>query len=146
MRLLVINGPNLNMLGSREPEIYGKNGLEQICTLVAEYASSKGADTEFFQSNAEGDLISKIHTGGMYDGIILNPAGYGHTSIALLDAIKSITTPVVEVHLSNIHTREEFRHQTYTSRGAIGIIAGFGGTSYLLAVDALIRHCGEGKK
>jgi len=137
MKILVIHGPNLNMLGSREPDIYGTAGLDNLNAIVSERVRSLGGTADFFQSNSEGALISKIHDGALYDGIILNPAGYGHTSIALHDAIKTIATPVVEVHLSNIHAREEFRHHTYTSSAAKGVICGFGAESYLLAADAL---------
>ena len=143
MKILVIHGPNLNMLGIREPSIYGKEGLDEINNALRLHAAEMNVQIDFFQSNAEGELISTIHNGIQYDGIILNPAGYGHTSIAMLDAIKAVKTPVVEVHLSNINTRESFRHHTYTSMGAVGVITGFGTDSYLLALDAL---CGIYKR
>jgi 3-dehydroquinate dehydratase-2 len=146
MKILVLHGPNLNMLGKREPGIYGSEGLESVNDMIRTKAKDAGVTVEIFQSNIEGELISKIHSGASYDGIILNPAGYGHTSIALMDAIKSIGTPVVEVHLSNVHAREEFRHHTYTSAAARGVIAGFGTDSYLLAVDALVSIAKKGQK
>ena len=113
--------------------------------MIRTKAKESGSAIEIFQSNIEGELISKIHSGASYDGIILNPAGYGHTSIALMDAIKSIETPVVEVHLSNVHAREEYRHHTYTSAAARGVICGFGADSYLLAVDALVSIIAKGR-
>ena len=138
MKILVLHGPNLNMLGTREPGIYGSVCLDDVNRLIRGKAEKAGIQVEIFQSNIEGELISMIHKGASFDGIILNPAGYGHTSIAMMDAMKSVATPVVEVHLSNVHAREEYRHHTYTSSAALGVITGFGAESYLLAVDALI--------
>ena len=143
MNILVLHGPNLNMLGKREPGIYGSVSLDDVNGLIRTKAAESGAEVEIFQSNIEGELISMIHKGASFDGIILNPAGYGHTSIALMDAIKSISTPLVEVHLSNVHAREEYRHHTYTSSAARGVITGFGADSYLLAIDALISMNGR---
>lgn len=143
MKILVLHGPNLNMLGKREPGIYGSVSLDDVNGLIRTKAAESGAEVEIFQSNIEGELISMIHKGASFDGIILNPAGYGHTSIALMDAIKSISTPLVEVHLSNVHAREEYRHHTYTSSAARGVITGFGADSYLLAIDALISMNGR---
>ena len=138
MKLLVLHGPNLNMLGLREPSIYGKNGLDAVNDLIRAHVAKRGGTVDIFQSNIEGELITKIQQGFSYDGIILNPAGYGHTSIALMDAVKSVATPVVEVHISNIHARESYRDHTYTSSAVRGVICGFGADSYLLAVDAII--------
>lgn len=134
----IINGPNLNLLGKREPGVYGSisfdNYLEKLRTVYPE------AEIHFFQSNAEGELIDKIHeTGFDFDGIILNAGAYTHTSIALLDAIKAVTTPVVEVHISNVHTREPFRHHSMISAACKGVILGFGLDSYRLALEALIQ-------
>ena len=137
MKILVLHGPNLNMLGNREPGIYGNACLDDVNRLMRDKAEIKGIQLEIYQSNIEGELISMLHKGAAFDGIILNPAGYGHTSIAMMDAIKSIATPVVEVHLSNVHAREDYRHHTYTSSAAHGVITGFGSDSYLLALDAL---------
>ena len=139
MKIFVIHGPNLNMLGSREPQIYGMIDMNGLNELISDKAGKSNVLVDFLQSNSEGELISAIHKGLDYDGIILNPAGYGHTSIAMMDAIKAVKTPVIEVHLSNIHTREEFRHQTYTSKASYGVITGFGADSYLMALEALIR-------
>ncbi|NHN25219.1 type II 3-dehydroquinate dehydratase [Flavobacterium jejuense] len=134
MKLLILNGPNLNLLGKREPEIYGNLTFEDYFSTL----ENKFPEISFtyFQSNVEGELINKLHEVGFsYDGIILNAGAYTHTSIGLGDAIKGITTPVIEVHISNTFSREEFRHQSYISPNAKGIIIGFGLKSYELAVD-----------
>lgn len=138
MKLLILNGPNLNLLGRREPDIYGHLSFEQYFEgLKAQFA---GVSLEYFQSNTEGVLIDKLHEVGFsYDGIIVNLAGYTHTSVALADAIAALKTPVVEVHISNIHAREEFRHKTYTGAKAKGIISGLGLKGYELAVRFFVE-------
>lgn len=138
MKLLVINGPNLNMLGVREPDIYGKGTLRDLETRVQEHARQRGIDCDFFQSNHEGALVDKIQQAfGVYDGIIINPAAYTHTSIAILDALKAVNLPTVEVHLSDIATREDFRKHSYISPACIKTIAGKHFEGYLEAVDVL---------
>jgi len=141
MRILVLHGPNLNLLGKREPEIYGTLSLDDINgaleTLGAEFESDLG----FFQSNSEGALVDAIQQAPEnYDGILINPAAYTHTSVALRDALAAIGLPFVEVHLSNIHRREEFRHHSYLAPLALGQICGFGLDSYLLGLRALFNH------
>ena len=137
MRIEIINGPNLNLLGVREPEIYGHSSFDSYLEeLRGRYP---GVDLGYFQSNAEGELINRMQEVGFaYDGIILNAGAYTHTSIALHDAIKSIAAPVVEVHISNVHRREEFRHHSMISPACAGVICGFGLASYRLALEALI--------
>ncbi|MDR1161925.1 MAG: type II 3-dehydroquinate dehydratase [Tannerellaceae bacterium] len=133
----IINGPNLNLLGKREPTVYGNTSFEAYLEVLRNQYPS--CQIDYYQSNAEGDLIDKIHeTGFSYDGIILNAGAYTHTSIALHDAIKAVESPVVEVHISNVHTREEFRHHSLISAACKGVIAGFGLKSYELALVALI--------
>jgi 3-dehydroquinate dehydratase II len=136
--IVVLNGPNLNLLGTREPEIYGSATLADVEAAVRAKAGTLGLSAEFRQSNREGELVDWLQEAGRrgVKAVILNAAGYTHTSVALLDAIKSIKVPVIEVHLSNPHTRESFRHTSYISMAAKGVIAGFGLTSYLLAVEA----------
>ncbi len=133
MDIIIINGPNLNLLGKREPEIYGHQTFEQYFEqLKALFPEVK---LHYFQSNVEGELINKLHEVGFsYDGIIVNLGGYTHTSIALADAISAIKTPVVEVHISNIHARESFRHVTYTGAKSVGIISGLGLRGYEMAI------------
>ncbi len=135
-KILILNGPNLNLLGKREPEIYGSQTFEDYFTqLKAQFPS---LELHYYQSNVEGELINKIHEVGFsFDGIILNAGAYTHTSVALGDAIKGITTPVIEVHISNTFGREAFRHQSYISPNAKGVILGFGMKSYELALKAL---------
>lgn len=144
MKIVVIHGPNLNMLGMREPGIYGVDTLEKVNANIAAYALSKdqSIELEFYQSNHEGALIDKIHAcfHGEVGGIIINPGGYTHTSIALRDAISAVSIPTVEIHLSNVHAREQFRHHSYIAPVAIGQIAGFGPTGYLMALDGLLNH------
>jgi 3-dehydroquinate dehydratase-2 len=137
MHILIINGPNLNLLGKREPEIYGNASFENYFEALQEKFNS--VNLHYFQSNIEGVLLDKLHEIGFtYDGIILNAGAYTHTSIALADAIKSITTPVIEVHISNTFSREEFRHQSYIAPNADGIIIGFGLKSYELALQSFL--------
>ena len=138
MRIQIINGPNLNLLGIREPEIYGSKGFEEyLHTLRNMYPDVR---IDYFQSNVEGELINKIHEVGFsLNGIILNAGAYTHYSLALLDAIKAVSTPVVEVHISNVHQREEFRRHSVISPACTGVLCGFGLDSYRLAVEALLH-------
>ena len=138
MRFLVLHGPNLNLLGSREPEVYGTTTLEQIDALLREKASAGGHEIESFQSNHEGELIDKLQSAKGRDGVIFNPGGFTHTSVAIRDAISSVDVPVVEVHLSNIYAREDFRQHSMLSGVCAGVVSGFGAASYLLGLDALI--------
>lgn len=136
-RIFVINGPNLNMLGTRQPEIYGSDTLADIEKGCWEKAAALGLDVEFFQSNHEGEIVSAIQQArGRFDAVVINPAAYSHTSVAIMDALLACDMPVVEVHLSNIHRREEFRHFSYVSKAADGVICGFGKQGYLLALEA----------
>jgi len=137
MKILLINGVNLDMLGVREPAIYGAKTLEKINSDLLQEAKKLNVDIEFVQSNIEGEIVDYIHSGRLYDGIILNAGAYTHYSIAIRDAISSISTPCVEVHLSNVHKREEFRHTSVISAVCVGVIAGFGEKSYSLALHAL---------
>ena len=139
MKIFVINGPNLDMLGTREPEIYGSDALESINRELAEYCKTVGVEPEFYQSNSEGALIDIIHSArGNADGIVINAGAYTHYSIAIRDAIAAVELPCVEVHLTNIHWREEFRHTSLLSAVCTGVICGFGRNVYRLAVEALI--------
>ena len=137
MKILVLNGPNLNLLGKREPEIYGAQTFEEFFEqLRKKYLD---VDLEYFQSNVEGELINKLHeVGFFYDGVIFNAGAYTHTSVAIGDAIKGIETPVIEVHISNVHSREDFRHVSYIAPNAKGVIAGFGLQSYELALESFL--------
>ena len=138
MKIAIINGPNLNLLGTREPGIYGNRAFEGYFESLCKHFSPK-VELSYFQSNHEGALIDEIQRIGFdYDGIVLNAGAYTHTSIALADCIKAISTPVIEVHISNVHSREEFRHRSMISGVCRGVIAGFGLDSYRLAVEALI--------
>ncbi len=138
MRILVINGPNLDMLGRREPEIYGALTLEQINSELKALAAEVGAELEFVQSNSEGALVDAIHSvGDGFDGCIINAAAYTHYSVALRDAIAAVDKPFIEVHLSNVHKREEFRHRSMISAVCEGVICGFSAGSYKLALRAL---------
>lgn len=137
MKIQIINGPNLNLLGVREPGIYGSSSFESyLPTLRQRYPDIQ---IDYYQSNIEGELIDRMQQVGFaYDGIVLNAGAYTHTSIALHDCIRSLTAPVIEVHISNVHTREEFRHHSMISAACKGVIAGFGLDSYRLAIEALI--------
>lgn len=137
MKILILNGPNLNLLGTREPEIYGKEGFDSYLKALREQFSSIQID--YFQSNVEGELINKLHEVGFsYTGIIFNAGAYTHTSIAIGDAIKAITTPVVEVHLSNVFARESYRHESFLTPVCKGCISGFGLQSYQLALQSFL--------
>lgn len=139
--LLLLNGPNLNLLGTRQPEIYGSDTLKDVEDRAVAYAQSKSATLDCFQSNHEGALIDRLHAArGRVDGVIINAGGLTHTSIALMDAISSVEIPTVELHVSNIHAREEFRHVSYIGRVAIGQICGFGTHGYILSIDAILHH------
>jgi len=141
MKFLLLNGPNLNMLGTREPEKYGTITLEYIEKNLKEVAKQNNIELSCYQSNHEGDLIDKIQaSNGNFDGIIFNAGGYTHTSVALRDAIASVNTPVVEIHMTNIHAREEFRHNSLISPVCIGQICGFGENSYKLGFYALLEY------
>ena len=138
MRIQIINGPNLNLLGVREPAIYGKKGFEEFLHVLQN--SYPDVCIDYYQSNVEGELINKIHEVGFdLDGIVLNAGAYTHYSLALMDAIKSVNTPVIEVHISNVHQREEYRHHSVISSACKGIICGFGLDSYRLAIEALLH-------
>ncbi|MDH3710776.1 MAG: type II 3-dehydroquinate dehydratase [Cyclobacteriaceae bacterium] len=138
MKLIIINGPNLNLLGVREKSIYGDQHFESYLEELRKQWPQ--VDIDYFQSNVEGELIDKLHQVGFeIDGIILNAGGYTHTSVAIADAIAAIQSPVIEVHISNIHARESFRHQSLISKNCLGIIAGFGLGSYLLAIKHFVN-------
>lgn len=138
MKILILNGPNLNLLGKREPEIYGSETFEQYFEKIKLKYSN--LDLEYFQSNSEGALIDKIHEVGFsYDGIVMNAGAYTHTSVAIADAISGVTTPVVEVHISNTHKREVFRHKSFLSPVCKGVILGFGLKSYDLGIESFIK-------
>lgn len=139
MKLLVINGPNLNLLGIREPAVYGTETYETLCRKVREHAEARGVDVELYQSNHEGDLIDRIQMAyGDVDGIVFNPGGYTHTSVALPDAVKAVGIPTVEVHISDVASREEFRQVSYIRAACIATIAGHGLNGYTEAMDLLI--------
>ncbi len=143
--VVVLNGPNLNMLGLRQPEVYGRATLDDVEALCAETAERLGLAIDFRQTNAEGELISWVQEcRGRAAGIVINPAGYTHTSVALMDAIFAAEVPTIEVHLSNIHRRESFRHHSYVSRAAVGVICGLGMRGYALALTALAELIEEG--
>ena len=147
MKILVLNGPNLGLLGTREPGVYGTMTLADMMEQVVLRGREKGAEVEWFQSDLEGELVSRIGASrGKYDGLIMNPAAYTHTSVAIRDAIQSVSIPCVEVHLSNIHAREPFRHTSLTAAVCVGQILGFGPMSYLLGLDALMNHLRQKKE
>lgn len=141
MKILIIHGPNLNMLGKREPEIYGAETLGEVNTRIGSLAKELGVEVEYFQSNSEGEIVSKIQDAMKeYEGIVMNPGAYTHTSVAIRDAILSSGLTVVEVHISNVHKREEFRHKSYVSGVALGVVSGFGIDSYFLGLRGLVSH------
>ena len=138
MKIIIINGPNLNLLGKREPEIYGSKTFNDYFQELKNRFSD--IELDYFQSNIEGEIIDKLHEVGFdYDGVVLNAAAYTHTSVGIGDAVKGITTPVVEVHISNVHSREDFRHVSYIAGNAKGVITGFGLDSYVLAIQSFIK-------
>lgn len=139
--ILILNGPNLNLLGTRQPEVYGSTTLSDIETMCVTHASSNGMTVTFRQDNVEGELVNELHAArGTMDGIILNAGAYTHTSIALRDAISSVDLPCIEVHLSNIHARESFRHVSHIAPVSVGQICGFGAYGYIMAMDGLKAH------
>lgn len=139
--ILILNGPNLNLLGTRQPEVYGRTTLADIESMCRAKAAALGVDLSFEQSNHEGVLVDAIHAArGRHHGLILNAGAYTHTSVALMDAISSAELPAIELHLSNIHAREAFRHRSYIARVAVGVICGFGARGYLLALEAICGH------
>lgn len=140
-KILVLNGPNLNLLGQRKPEIYGRVTLRDIEEMCTEHGVSKGFETQFLQSNHEGALIDALHhADGVFAGVIFNPGGYAHTSVALRDAIEAISTPTIEVHISNIRSRESFRHSSLIEDVALDFVCGLGPKGYLRAIDLLVEH------
>ena len=140
-QILVLNGPNHNMLGTREPEVYGSDTLDDILADLRLLAADRDAELRDVQSNSEGALVDALHNARSWaDGVVFNPGAYTHTSIALRDAISSIELPVVETHLSNVHAREEFRHTSMLSAVCLGVVGGFGRHSYALALEGIIRH------
>ena len=146
MSILVLHGPNLNLLGAREPEVYGKTTLAQIDADLVEMAAKAGAKLQTLQSNHEGVLIDRIHAARSegIEFILINPGGYTHTSVALRDALAGVAIPFIEVHLSNVHSREDFRRHSYFSDIAVGVICGLGAQGYLLALDAALARIGRG--
>ncbi|RZK42338.1 MAG: type II 3-dehydroquinate dehydratase [Pedobacter sp.] len=138
MKIQIINGPNLNLLGIREPSIYGNEGFDSFVAKLRELYGI--LEIDYFQSNIEGELIDKLHQVGFsYDGIIINAGGYTHTSVAISDAIAAINTPVVEVHISNIYAREEYRHVSLTGKNCAGVLTGFGLDGYRLAIESFLK-------
>ena len=148
MKILVINGPNLNMLGIREPAHYGKETYSELCGKIEDHCKAKGIEVEIYQSNHEGDLVDRIQKAyfDKVDGIVMNPAAYTHTSVAILDAVKSVMIPTVEVHISDVSSREDFRQVSYVRLACISTNSGKGTDGYLLAIDQLIKHIQEVKK
>ena len=143
MKIIVIHGPNLNMLGKREPEIYGSDDLDDLNSYISAEAKKLDPDLEleFYQSNSEGDIVTKIQNAmGSFDGIVINPGAYTHTSVAIRDAILSTGLPVAEVHISNIYKREDFRQKSFVSGVAVGVISGFGKDSYTLGLKGILNH------
>ena len=139
-KILIINGPNLNLLGNREDDIYGKDSLDKIKSNCEKKGIEKKLEIIFFQSNNEGEIIDKIHElNHKFDGLIINPAAFTHSSIAILDSLRAINKPKIEIHLSNIYAREEYRKKSITSEGVDGLICGFGGNSYLLGIEAICK-------
>lgn len=143
MKLLIINGPNLNLLGVREPDIYGRQDFAALERFIKDACAQNGADCELFQSNHEGAIVDKIQSAlGVFDGIVINPAAYTHTSVAILDALKAVALPAVEVHLSDVNAREEFRHISYAGQACVKTFAGYGFEGYKMAVEFLKKHIG----
>ena len=141
MRILIINGPNLNLLGVREPDIYGKSTYKDLCAMITEKCGNEGIDCEFFQSNHEGDIVDKIGESlCKTDGIVINPAAYTHTSIAIADALKAVAIPYVEVHISDVSKREDFRQISYIRKDALATVSGEGFDGYLKAIDILVSR------
>ena len=144
MKILVLNGPNLNMLGIREPGIYGRATYADLCAMISEHAAKTGAEVELYQSNHEGDLVDKIQEAyGKIDGIVINPGAYTHTSVAILDALKAVAIPAVEVHISDVSAREDFRQISYIRAACVATIAGHGFDGYTEAMD-ILRERHEG--
>ena len=144
MKILIVNGPNLNLLGTREPDVYGTLTLEKINEELVLYAQNLGVEIEFFQSNIEGEIVDKIQQSrNDCQGIVINPAAYTHTSVAIRDAIAAVNLPSVEVHISNIHKREEFRKHSFIAPVCIGQIAGFGLDSYKLGLNAVVNFLSQ---
>lgn len=147
MKILVINGPNLNMLGVREPDIYGREDYSALCAVAERACAARGAECEVWQSNHEGDIVDKIQSAyGAADGIVFNPAAYTHTSVAILDALKAVALPAVEIHISDVTAREPFRQLSYAGMACIKTFAGFGLDGYRLAVDYLIDYIKESEE
>ncbi len=145
MKILLINGANLNMLGTREPDKYGNKTLKDIETEVIAYGQELGAEIKVWQSNYEGEIVEKIQSAkGVYDGILINAGGYTHTSVVIRDAISAVNIPAVEIHMTNIHSRENFRHTSLLTGVCIGIVAGFGDKSYTLALEGLVSYLNKG--
>ena len=144
MKIYIINGPNLNMLGIREPEIYGKGGYNTLVTMIREHCEARGIEPVFYQSNHEGDLVDKIQEAYFEgaSGIVINPGAYTHTSVAILDAVKATSLPCIEVHISKVEERESFRQISFIREACVKTISGHGLEGYLMAVDALIEHIG----
>ena len=142
MKILVLNGPNLNMLGIREPEVYGKQTYQDLCNLINNYCNENNIEIEIYQSNHEGDLVTMIQQAyfNKVDGIVFNPAAYTHTSVALLDALKSVNIPCVEVHISDVSKREDFRQVSYVRLACIKTIAGLGFEGYIKAIEELVNY------
>ena len=144
MKILVINGPNINMLGIREPDIYGKDNFKTLCSNIENYAEEKGVEVKLYQSNHEGDLVDEIQNAyNNFDGIVINPGAYTHTSIAILDAVKAVGIPTVEVHISDVSKREDFRQISYIRSACVKTIAGHGINGYIEAMEYLIENHGE---
>ncbi len=141
MRILVINGPNINMLGIREPDIYGKNTYADLCEMIESYAAEKGVEVKLFQSNHEGCIVAEIQSAlGKFDGIVINPAAYTHTSVAILDALKSVALPAVEIHISDVSAREAFRQISYAGMACEKSFIGMGFEGYLRGIDYLMNR------
>ena len=139
MKILVINGPNINMLGVREPSVYGNGTYEDLCRMIKEYAQEKNIEVSLFQSNYEGDIVTEIQRAyKIFDGIVINPAAYTHTSVAILDALKAVSIPTVEVHISDVERREVFRQTSYVREACIKTISGHGFNGYIEAIDYLL--------